>query len=74
MHHFVLPYPLPRLTRKPTACDLQACAGFMAAAGTAPRLHPAYSLSVEELGLALAHCGMRPLHSALATTSVSEKT
>ena len=45
----------------------------MAAAGTAPRLHPAYSLSVEELGLALAHCGMRPLQSALATTSVSEK-
>ena len=30
-------------------------------------------LSVEELGLALAHCGMRPLHSALATTSSTEK-
>ena len=51
----------------------QAHAGFMAAAGTAPRLHPAYSLGVAELGLALTHCGMRPLHSALATTSSSEK-
>ena len=59
--------PASRLPR------LQACAGFMAAAGTAPRLHPAYSLGVEELGVALAHCGMRPLHSALATTSSSEK-
>ena len=45
----------------------------MAAAGTTPRLHPAYSLGVEELGLAFGHCDMRPLHSALATTSSSEK-